>query len=377
MRGHLVKRSKDSWTIVLSVGRDPATGKRKQQWIAVKGTKKDAERRLAELIHQIDGGTPLDRSRLSLRDYLETWLQDVVAVRVRPRTLNEYATIVRKHIIPQLGATQLTKLQPSDVEHLEAKLLVSGLSANTVHHVHVILAKALKDGVRKGQLQRNVCQAVEPPKVPRYEVKVPDAQSISRILELSKDIPYYSVLHVMAFTGCRRGEAIALKWRNVDLSRAVLSITETAQRLRQKGIVFQPTKSAAGRRGVAIDPATIEILRAHQGLQLLRKMEIGAAYNDHDLVFPGPLGEPLDPSVLTRNFERLAKKAGCAGMRLHDLRHGHASELIRAGIHPRVVQERLGHASAAFTMQVYGHVAAGLQAEAARAFAELMAKSGG
>jgi len=140
--------------------------------------------------------------------------------------------------------------------------------------------------------------------------------------------------------------------------------------------VFQTTKSAAGRRGIDLDPITVDVLRAHQGQKLLYKAELGEAYQDNGLVFPGPLGGPLDPSVLTRNFEKLARKAGYRGVRLHDLRHGHAAGLIRSGTHSLVVQKRLGHASAAFTMQVYGHVLPGLQAEAARAFASFMADSG-
>jgi integrase len=258
---------------------------------------------------------------------------------------------------------------------MEAALLASGLSANTVHHVHVALAQALKDAMRKGLVHRNVCQAVDPPRPGRYEVKVPDAQAIGQILDLAHQGPYGPAFRFMAYTGCRRGEAIALKWQNVDLERGVVSITETAQRLSGKGIVSQPTKSAAARRGIALDPSTVDVLREHRGQQLLLRMELGKIYQDHGVVFPGPLGTLLDPSVLTRNFEKLARQVGFPGLRLHDLRHGHAAGLIRAGTHPRVVQEKLGHASAAFTMQVYGHVAAGLQAEAAKAFASFMANS--
>ncbi|MCH8800391.1 MAG: tyrosine-type recombinase/integrase [Chloroflexi bacterium] len=138
---------------------------------------------------------------------------------------------------------------------------------------------------------------------------------------------------------------------------------------------LQPPKSAAGRRGIAIDAGTIDMLRAHRGNQLLCQIELGAAFVENGLVFPGPFGELMDPSVLTRNFEKVVRKAGYPGLRLHDLRHGHAAGLIRSGAYPLVVQERLGHASPAFTMQVYGHVSAGMQEAAANAFAELMGRS--
>ena len=137
------------------------------------------------------------------------------------------------------------------------------------------------------------------------------------------------------------------------------------------------TKSAAGRRGIALDIPTVEMLRAHRARQAEYRLSLGVAFEDHGLVFPGPRGRPLDPSVFTRNFKKLARSEGFPELRLHDLRHAHAAGLIEAGVHPRVVQERLGHASAAFTMQVYGHVAAGLQAKAATAFADLMAEATG
>ena len=172
----------------------------------------------------------------------------------------------------------------------------------------------------------------------------------------------------MAFTGIRRGEAVALKWENVDLDRGVVSIVATAQRLQLKGIVLQPPKSAAGRRGIAIDDGTIDMLRAHRGNQLLLQMELGAAFVDHGLVFPGPFGGLIDPSVLTRNFEKLVRKAGFPRMRLHDLRQGHAAGLLRSGIYPLVVQDLLGHASTAFTMQLYGHAAAWKTEAVAKAF---------
>jgi len=167
-------------------------------------------------------------------------------------------------------------------------------------------------------------------------------------------------------------EAVGLSWENVDLERGVVSFVSTIQRLQGKGIVLQPPKSTAGRRGIAIDSGTVDMLRAHRGKQLLLELELGGSFQDIGFVFPGPFGGLLDPSVVARNFEKLAGKTGNAGVRLFDLRHGYAAGLIRAGVHPRVVQERLGHASAAFTMQVYGHVEAGLQQEAANAFAVLM-----
>ena len=375
-RGSIIQRGRDprKWTIVLDLGRDQ-DGKRKRRWHSFEGSRRAVEKRLNELLTQADQGHPADNSKLRVADYLETWLRDVVAIRRRTRTLEGYSVIVHRHIIPHVGKVQLSKLQTKDVRRMEAALLASGLSANTVHHVHVCLSKALKDAVLNDDiaLAVNVCQGVEPPSIARYEVQVPDAQAISRILSLAEATPYGPAFRFMAYTGIRRGEAVALQWENVDLERAVASIVATAQRHQGKGIVFQPTKSAAGHRGVAMDAGTVDMLRSHRGQQLLYAMESGPAYQDKGLVFPGTLGNPLDPSVLTRNFKKLAEKAGCPRVRLHDLRHGHCAGLIKAGVHATVASQRLGHADPGFTMRVYGHVAPGLQQEAAKAFAELMA----
>jgi len=200
-------------------------------------------------------------------------------------------------------------------------------------------------------------------------------EAINIILDQARSTPYIAVFHFMASTGCRRGEAIGLRWENVDLERGIVFIPDTAQRIGTKGIVIQSTKSAAGRRGIALAQVTVDALREHRGQQLLQQADLGCAYHPIGLVFPGPLGGYLDPSVLTRNFARVAREAGYSGIRLHDLRHGHAAGLVRAGVQPVVIQERMGHASAAFTMQVYGHVSPGLQEQAADAFARQMISS--
>jgi integrase len=172
----------------------------------------------------------------------------------------------------------------------------------------------------------------------------------------------------MAFTGCRRGEALGLRWSDVDLENSTASIVQTLQRLKGKGLVFQSPKSDKSRRSIALDTTTIELLREHRGQQLLYQVELGEVYQNQGLVFPGPLGGSLDPSVLTRNFEKLASKAGLPGVRLHDLRHFHATLLLKTGTHPKIVQERLGHSSISITLDTYSHVVPGLQEQAAQAF---------
>ena len=264
----------------------------------------------------------------------------------------------------------------------------AGKSASTAKRVYATLHKALVDARKRGLVHQNICEQVDCPSPGRYEVNLPEPEAIARILRAGDETEHGVLFRFLAMTGCRRAEGVGLPWSNVDLERAVVSITQTIQRLPGRGLVTLPTKSTAGRRGIALDAGTVDLLRELQGAQLLRKVELReqvergeipreAAWKDPDggpLVFPGPTGGPTDPDAITHAWKRVAQAAGYPKMRLHDLRHAHAAGLIRAGVHPRVVQERLGHGSAAFTMQIYGHVGPGLQADAAAAFAADMAK---
>ena len=375
MRGHICQRSRGSWSIVVSAGTHPGTGQRRRIWRTVRGTKRQAEIELSRLIAGHDRGITPATGRLTVREYMDTWLLDVVAQRNRPRTVASYSSIVRHHISPAMGNVALHKVEPRHVDRMITAIRAKGRTANTALHPFTVLRKALRDAERRGLVSRNVCRLVDPPKIEPYRVDPPDMDAIASILAEADTAEYGPVLRFMAYTGVRRGEAVALKWRNIDLDRGVAAIVESAQRLSGQGVLSQPTKSSAGRRGVALDPSTVAMLRQHRARQAERILRLGGVYEDDDLVFAGPLGLPLNPDTLSRGFRAVAERAGIRGVRLHDLHHAHATGMIKAGAHPRVVQERLGHSSAAFTLQVYGHVAAGLQAEAADAFAALLSEA--
>ena len=338
------------------------------------GNKAAGQQRLTQVLREEDTPSFVKPNKDTLGEYLQDWLETVVKLRNRARTIAGYETVARKDLTPQLGRIQLSKFTASHLEKLYAGLLAQGLSSNTVRHVHICLSKALNDALRKGLVGRNICKMVQAPAPGRYEVEIPEMNGIQQILKLAKETPYHAVLHFIANTGLRRGEALAIRWSNVDLERGVVSTTETLQRIGREGLIIGPTKSAAGRRGIALDPNTVAVLRTHRGQQMLNQVDLGD-WPDMGLAFPGPFGSPLDPATLTRNLGKLAKKAGHPGLRLHDLRHIHAAGLIRSGAYPKVVQERIGHANSAFTLAVYGHVSPGMRSEAANAFANLLAGS--
>ena len=348
------------------------TGRRVRKSVYVRGRKRDAQRRLREILSSLDAGASVVTGRLSVAEFMARWLRDYVIPNTRPRTAQRYESDIRLHICPAIGHIQLTQLRAPDIRRLEAALLATGKSPRSVRHVHVVLKEALKHGVRWGVTHINVAEAVDGPKLPQQEVHPPTVDEVRRILELARETPYFDVLTFMARTGVRRGEVLALHWRDIDLERGTASIVASLQRVKREGLVFTPPKSAKSRRAVALDAVTVEMLRGLQGRQILTKAELSHVYHDSGLVFPGAFGDPLDPATLTRNFKKLACKASLGHVRLHDLRHFHATALLQAGVHLVVASRRLGHASVAITADTYSHVAPGLQKEAADAFAKLL-----
>jgi len=270
---------------------------------------------------------------------------------------------------------QIARLAPADIQSMEASLLESGKSPRSVQHVHAVLREALKHAMRWGFIFRNAAEGVDPPRPHRPEVQPPSADAVWDILGIAEETPYRAALVFMAFTGCRRGEALGLRWNDVDLEKGIASIVQSLQRLKGKGLVFQAPKSAKSRRAIALDADTVNLLREHRGRQMLYQVELDKVYQDQGLVFSGPMGRPVDPSVLTRAFSKLVKKAGLTKTRLHDLRYFHATLMLQQGTNPKIAQERLGHSSFAITMDTYSHVVPGLQEQAAKDFASAMGKA--
>jgi integrase len=373
MNGSIRRRGKNSWELTIDLGRN-SQGKRLRKYVTVKGRKVEAERKLRELLSLTDKGIPINTQRLTLAQWLERWLRDYVAPRLRPKSIERYEEIVRKYLVPHLGQVELTRVTPADIQALEAKLLDQGMAPAGVDLVHNVLSGAFKYALRMEVAWRNPVQAVTPPKVARREVMPPEIEAVRRILELARaENPlFHTCFHLIAYTGLRRGEALGLRWQDTDLKAGTISIVQTLTRSHRQGLIFQPPKTDRGRRTIDLDSDTIEVLRAHQGQQLLSKCQAEEAYVDNDLVFADPLGAPLDPMALTRNFQTLARRVGINNIRLHDLRHFHASVMLQTVPNPALVSKRLGHASTSATLDIYAHVLPGWQKEAANAFARAL-----
>jgi len=366
MRGHIKTRSKGSWTIILNLGRDPATGKRKQQWVTVRGTKKQAETRLAELLNQMDTGGFIKPTKETFGSFLQRYLDDYISTQIRATTLEAYQQR-GKHLIDGLGHIPVSELREEHI-HKYYREKSKTLSPGTLIKHHNLLRSALSQGVIWRTLTRNVAEAVKPPKVSRKEMRALTGPEVHRMLEACEDTAWHSIFHTLTWTGLRRSELLGLRWKDVDLILASLRVVQSVQRLNTGEFIVQEPKTASGRRTIALSPASCLVLREHREKQEADATLLGRQLAEDDLVFSHPDGSPRDPSTLTLAFRRLTRRVGLDGVRLHDLRHTMASLYLEQGVNPKTVAERLGHASVTITLDLYSHCLPGVQEAAAVQF---------
>ncbi len=370
MRGSIIKRSKDSYTIIINLGLDPSTGQRRQQWVSVKGNKKDAEKKLAEMLHQLDTGALFKPGKVTVSEYLRRWLTEYCRPNLSPRSFERYQGIVRKHLIPAFGNILLTQLRPEHIQKHYAALYAQGLAARTVRYDHVVIHRALKLACKWALLSRNVADTVDPPRAHDKEMNTWDEDNIIRFLNTAKDTTYYALFHTALFTGMRRSELLALRWCDVDFIFSQISVSRSLHQINDGSYVFTQPKSAKSQRSIALSPSAILVLKEYHEKQKLERMMRGISLTDEDLVFSHPDGKPFRPNTVSRAWNILATRAGVNPIRFHDARHTHASLMLKQGTHPKIVQERLGHSTISVTLDTYSHVAPGLQEAAANRFDE-------
>jgi len=379
MRGHIRKRGKGSYSVVVSLGRDPTTGKYKYQWTSVKGTKKDAEKRLSELLSQLDSGAFVRPSKTMLAEYLETWLSEYVWAELAPRTAEGYELIVRRHLIPALGRITLTGLKPEHIQRYQSEKLScgradgkGGLSPRTVRQHYMALHAALERAVKMGLVGRNAADAVSPPRYQRHQWQSLSEFGVNSVLEAARNTPYYVLFYQALFTGMRRSELLALRWCDVDLLLGRLQVTRSLHQLGSGDVVIRSPKSERSRRMVSLPPSATLVFQEEKEKQRRDRAALGMELKDDDLVFRDLEGKPLRPDTVTHAWVKLVRRIGLKGVRLHDARHTHASLMLKQGVHPKIVQERLGHASIQLTLDTYSHVAPGLQEAAAAGFDKMI-----
>ncbi len=368
-RGYIRQRSKtrkDSWSIQVFLGVDPETKKRRYHNESVRGSRSDAERRLTELLGEMDGGSLVRTPDLTFGAFLEEWYQDYVSTSVRTRTAQGYRENMDRYVIPSLGGVPLDRLAPRHIQAMESSLLRGdgagrrGLSAATVMQAHRVVSGALGHAVRMGILSRNPVLSVKPPRVPRYEARSLTWEEVGTLMEHIED-PGRRMLVLLALqTGLRRSELLGLQWRDLDLALSTLAVQRALIQMRTGRTELTVPKSGRS-RVVALYSGTVEELRGYRAGLL-------PAPGAEDHVFLRPDGSPLDPALVTQWFKRTAVRAGFTDLRFHDLRHTHASLMLREGVNLKIMTERLGHSGVAITGDLYSHVQPTVQHQAVEVF---------
>jgi integrase len=360
-----------TWTYVLYLGRD-ASGKKQQKWVGGHRTKKEAEDALVEALERMRTGMWVDPGVTTLGEYLTEWLAAMES-NVVDTTFRAYEQSMRNWVVPRLGSVRLAEVSPMHLRSLQTELLrdgrvdgKGGLAPRSVASCRRVLSQALKDAVRWGLLIRNPMDAVDPPRVVDAEMVTWSDTQARAFLDTVAGDRLYAMWVLFLTTGVRRGELAGLRWDDVELDRATMAIVRNRVSAgRGKAVSTHQPKTRRGRRKVALDVTSVDVLRAHRTAQLEERMRLGSAWTDSGYVFCGLDGAALHPDTITATFKSIIRDLDVPRIRLHDLRHTSATLALKAGIHPKVVSERLGHATVSITLDLYSHVLDGMQAEAA------------
>jgi integrase len=365
MAGQIIKKKDKTWLVRIFLGRD-TNGKRKYYGKIIHGTKKNAETYLNAKLREKDLGVFVEPASMPLSEYLDRWLQEIAKPRIRRSTYASYEMMLRLYISPKLGSKRLSDVQAHEIQKVYNDMRKSGLSSRTVRYAHNVLSSAFKQAIKWQMLVRNPCDVCELPRLEKTEMKYFTPNQVATFLQSAKDDKYYLVFLVALETGMRPEEYLAVQWKDVDLESGMLSVRRALVWNRKGGgYSFEEPKTTKSRRSIPLSGSVVSALKIYRSTQLEERMKLGGDYANIDLVFATELGTPISSKNLRdRHFKPLMAKADLPEIRLYDLRHTTATLLLSAGENPKVVSERLGHASIVLTLDTYSHVLPSMQRDA-------------
>lgn len=368
--GSIYKRADGRWEARISL----EGGERK----ALYGkTRAEAARKLTDALKAVSRGEPLVRERETVGQFLDDWLENFAKAKIRPSTFASYAHYVRRHLIPGLGVVRLARLTPHQVEVFMNDKQGEGLAPRTVQYMRAILRHALNRALRDELVARNAAAQAESPHVERFPVTPLTGEQARAFLASIRTNRLEALYTLVLACGLRQGEALGLRWVDLDFERAELSVRQSLQRVNGKLQLVKP-KTDRSRRTVSIPRFALAALREHRDRQKFEERLAGERWRhweDAGLIFTSTVGTPLDASNVTHGFQKLLETAGLPRQRFHDLRHACASFLLSQGVSHRVVMETLGHSQIGLTMNLYSHVAPALQRDAAERMDALFAQA--
>jgi integrase len=368
MKGHIRQRGKRSFELKFDAGRDPSTGRRKIQYVAFRGSKREAQTKLAELIASVGKGGYVEPAKTTVADFVRGRLEHWQAAgEITPSTAQRYGQLIEHHIVPYIGSKSLQKLGTLDIEQWHRVLKASGrkgrhgrpdggLHLRTVGHAHRLLRKALGEAQKHGLLLKNVCVLERAPRVSATEMTILTPEEVAALPAQLDGHELAAPALTALFTGMRQGEILALRWGNVDLVGKVIKVRESLEETKAGGLRPKSPKSKAGVRDITLPVIVVETLQAHRVRLLERRLQLGQGkLTSEDLVFPRWDGSAQSPKGFGATWGKLARAQGIPTT-FHGLRHTHASQLIDAGVDVVTLARRFGHSSPTVTLTVYAHL---------------------
>lgn len=366
--GGTIRQRKDgTWEARYTIGRDPGTGKQLQKSIYGK-TQKEVRQHLQQVTTSIDEGTYIAPSKLSVEQWLNTWLEDF-CVDVKPRTLDKYRSTVKVRLVPHLGCIKLCDLSTHHIQHVYNGFLrgcdgFGKLSTKSIRDTHGTLHRALQQAVELDYIKVNPSDRCELPRIEKTDIKPMDSQQIRAFLQAAQGSRFERLFMVDLFTGLRMGEILALSWDCIDFERGTLRVYRQLHQV--KGQYTFGTLKNDKPRSLTVAPSVLEVLKEQRAQQRRWKLAAGALWeNRDDLIFTNEAGRHLSPNTVRTALHKITERIGIQGFRFHDLRHSFAVASLQAGDDLKTLQSNLGHHTAAFTMDVYGHVTQEMQQQSA------------
>jgi integrase len=361
--GQIVGRGRSRWLVRVYLGRDRETRKRRYHNRMVHGPVRHAQIYLNKVLREHDLGRQLQDAEITLNEYLDRWLETAAKPRLREKSYRSYESLLRRYVRPTLGARNLAAIFPLDIQAVYQRLVERDLSARTVRYTHSVLRSAMRQAIRWQLLAEDPTNGAQLPRQRRRELRVLTAEQSRNFLEAALETPYGPVFAVAITTAARPSEYLALKWQDINWERGTVSVARTLEKVRG-GWRFAETKRAHSRRAIKLQDWVLELLQ-RLSTKTNPKSACGGWHEAADLIFTTSSGRPVYADKLAKMFKSVLRKTGLPATRLYDLRHTGATLALAAGVPPKVVSEQLGHASAAFTLDVYSHVLPHMQEEAA------------
>ena len=368
MKGSIKKNNRTGkWDLVVDVGKDKLTGKRKQKKKRGYISKKEAEKALTAILNEVNEGVFIEPSKQAYKDYLHAWLMGKKHD-LSVQTSTAYKSYLKIHILPYLGDIPLATLTPLHIQGFVGELRKKGLSETTTKRIYNVVNASLNSAVKMELIKKNPASIIEKPKVIAKDSLIWNLQEVSLFLKCSDSSHYHIAFLLAVTTGMRQGEVLGLRWRDVDFDNECLYIRQT---LTHDGKGFKEgAKSKAGNRSIGLDANTISALKLQRKKSVTHKLKHGSVYNNYDLVVCTPTGKPINPRNLLRAFSNIITKANLPKIRFHDLRHTHASLMLQQGENIKLISERLGHSSVKITLDTYSHILPNTQQEASTRLAQ-------